>query len=96
MGTAGPVPRIAWVIHAGVDGATHRTGPAGAQYGCSWSLYLGLDVHRDTISVAVLSPGQDAPTVDRIANDEPSVGRLLAQFPNRRGLRACYEAGPTG
>src|SRR5512132_1244162 len=23
MGTAGPVPRIAWVIHAGVDGATH-------------------------------------------------------------------------
>jgi transposase len=24
------------------------------------------------------------------------VRRLLAQFPNRRGLRACYEAGPTG
>jgi transposase len=34
--------------------------------------------------------------VDRIANDEPSVRRLVAQFPNRRGLRACYEAGPTG
>jgi hypothetical protein len=58
--------------------------------------YLGLDVHRDTISVAVLSPGQEAPTVDRIANDEPSVRRLVAQFPHRRGLRACYEAGPTG
>jgi transposase len=58
--------------------------------------YLGLDVHRDTISVAVLSPGHEAPTVDRIAHDEPSVRRLVAQFPNRRGLRACYEAGPTG
>ena len=58
--------------------------------------YLGLDVHRDTISVAVLGPGREAPTVDRIANDEPSVRRLVAQFPNRRGLRACYEAGPTG
>jgi transposase len=34
--------------------------------------------------------------VDRIANDEPSVRRLVAQFPDRRGLRACYEAGPTG
>jgi len=58
--------------------------------------YLGLDVHRDTISVAVLGPRHEAPTVDRIANDEPSVRRLVAQFPNRRGLRACYEAGPTG
>jgi transposase len=59
--------------------------------------YLGLDVHRDTISVAVLGPGrEEAPTVDRITNDEPSVRRLVAQFPNRRGLRACYEAGPTG
>jgi hypothetical protein len=36
------------------------------------------------ISVAVLSPRQDATTVDRIANDEPSVRRLVAQFPNRR------------
>jgi transposase len=58
--------------------------------------FLGLDVHRDTISVAVLRPGHDAPTVDRIANDEPSVRRLVAQFPDPRRLRACYEAGPTG
>jgi transposase len=58
--------------------------------------FLGLDVHRDTISVAVLSPRQEAPTVDRIANDEPSVRRLVARFPDRRRLRACYEAGPTG
>jgi hypothetical protein len=56
--------------------------------------FLGLDVHRDTISVAVLGPDHEAPTVDRIPNDEPSVRRLVAQFPNRRGLRACYEAGP--
>jgi hypothetical protein len=58
--------------------------------------FLGLDVHRDTISVAVLSPRRDAAEVDRIANDEPSIRRLVAQFPNRRRLRACYEAGPTG
>ena len=58
--------------------------------------FLGLDVHRDTISVAVLGPDRDAPEVSRIAHDEPSVRRLVAQFPDRRGLRACYEAGPTG
>jgi hypothetical protein len=59
--------------------------------------FLGLDVHRDTISVAVLGPGrEEAPTVDRIANDEPSVRRLVARFADPRRLRACYEAGPTG
>ena len=58
--------------------------------------YLGLDVHRDTISVAVLRPRRDAAEVDRIANDEPSIRRLVGQFPDRRRLRACYEAGPTG
>jgi hypothetical protein len=58
--------------------------------------YLGLDVHRDTISVAVLRPDHDAPTVERIAHEEPSVRRLLARFPDPRRLRACYEAGPTG
>jgi len=58
--------------------------------------YLGLDVHRDTIAVAVLGQRQEVPTVDRIANDEPSVRRLVARFPDSRRLRACYEAGPTG
>jgi hypothetical protein len=96
MGTAGPVPRIAWVIHAGVDGATHRRSRPVPSIAARGLTYLGLDVHRDTISVAVLGPRQEAPTVDRIANDEPSVRRLVAQFPDRRRLRACYEAGPTG
>src|SRR5436190_482319 len=96
MGTAGPVPRIAWVIHAGVDGATHGRSRPVSSIAARGLTYLGLDVHRDTISVAVLGPGREAPTVDRIANDEPSVRRLVAQFADRRGLRACYEAGPTG
>jgi transposase len=58
--------------------------------------YLGLDVHRDTISVAVLRPDHDAPEVERITHDEPSMRRLVARFPEPRRLRACYEAGPTG
>jgi transposase len=97
MGTAGSVPRIAWVIHAGMDGATHgRSRPVSSIAAAGGLTYLGLDVHRDTISVAVLGPDREAPTVDRIAHDEPSVRRLVAQFPDRRRLRVCYEAGPTG
>jgi hypothetical protein len=59
-------------------------------------IHLGLDVHKDTISVGVLDPDQQVPDVERIAHDEPSVRRLVARFPNPRLLRACYEAGPTG
>jgi transposase len=59
-------------------------------------IHLGLDVHRDTISVAILTPDQQVPEVDRIPHDEASVRRLVARLGDPRRLRACYEAGPTG
>ena len=43
-------------------------------------IHLGMDVHRDSISVAVLEPDRDAPEVDRIFNDEYAVRRLIARF----------------
>ena len=58
--------------------------------------FLGLDVHKDTISVAVLDPGVETPAVDKISSDGPSVRRLIGRFPDRSRLRVCYEAGPTG
>jgi transposase len=59
-------------------------------------IHLGLDVHRDTISVGILLPDQQVPEVDRIAHDEASIRRLVGRLGDRRRLRACYEAGPTG
>jgi transposase len=55
-----------------------------------------LDVHRDTISVAILGPDHERPDVERIAHDEASVRRLVGRLGDPRWLRACYEAGPTG
>lgn len=60
------------------------------------TLFLGLDVHRDSISVAVLHPGDRAPLTEKISADEDSVRRLVKRFEEPRLLRACYEAGPTG
>jgi len=60
------------------------------------AVHLGLDVHKDTISVGLLEPGCQIPVVDKIFHDEASVRRLIAQFPDRARLRVCYEAGPTG
>jgi transposase len=59
-------------------------------------IHLGLDVHKDSISVAVLESAREVAEVDKIFNDEYSVRRLIARFPEPRNLRACYEAGPTG
>jgi len=60
------------------------------------SIHLGLDVHKNTISVGVLEPAEQSPRTDRISSDEDAVRRLVARFPDPRRLRACYEAGPTG
>lgn len=59
-------------------------------------IHLGLDVHKDSISVAILHPDSEAVDVERIFHDETSVRRLVGRFQEPRALRACYEAGPTG
>jgi len=60
------------------------------------STLLGLDVHKLTISAAVLAPGSDRPVVDRISSDPEAVRRLIGRFDDHKTLVACYEAGPTG
>jgi transposase len=60
------------------------------------STVLGLDVHKLTISAAVLPPGADVAAVDKISSDPDAVRRLVGRFEDPRSLVACYEAGPTG
>lgn len=57
--------------------------------------HLGMDVHRDTISVGVLPPDRDSAVVEKISHDPASVRRLVGRFEPAQ-LRVCYEAGPTG
>ena len=59
-------------------------------------VHLGMDVAKNMIVVGIVPPGMETPAVDRIANDEPSVRRLVDRFEDRSRLRVCYEAGPTG
>ena len=62
----------------------------------SRATFLGLDVHRDSISVGILATDGASPAIERIAHDEPSVRRLIERLGAPHLLRACYEAGPTG
>jgi transposase len=58
--------------------------------------FLGLDVHAETIAVAVAEPDGEVRSLGTIANREESVRKLIKKLGASEHLRACYEAGPTG
>jgi len=58
--------------------------------------FLGLDVHAETIAVAVAEPGRGEVRALGIIPNELGAIRRLIQKLGKRNLRACYEAGPTG
>ena len=67
-----------------------------AKSALSKTIWVGLDVHRDSITSAVLVPGRETPVVDRWFHDEPSVRRIVGTLGEPCLVRLCYEAGPTG
>ena len=60
-------------------------------------IYLGMDVHKDSITIAALPGDAKAPThVDRLPNDLPKLKRYLERVQRRGEVRACYEASGAG
>jgi len=58
--------------------------------------FLGLDVHAETIAVAIAEPDGEVRSVGVISNRAESVRKLVRKLGPAEQLRACYEAGPTG
>ncbi len=58
--------------------------------------FLGVDVHAETISVAVAEAEAEVRSLGTIANCAESIRRLVRKLGPVEQLRACYEAGPTG
>jgi transposase len=58
--------------------------------------FLGLDVHAETIAVAVAEPDGEVRSLGIILNREESVRKLVKKLGPAEQLQACYEAGPTG
>ena len=60
-------------------------------------IYVGMDVHKDSITIAVLPMGAKAPThVDRLPNELPKLKRYLERLAPQGELRTCYEASGAG
>lgn len=61
------------------------------------SHYVGLDAHKDSISIAVAKAGREpAEPLGRIPNDGLKLLKRLDRLGPRERIHCCYEAGPTG
>ena len=61
------------------------------------SRFVGLDVHKATISIAVAEPGRgEVRSLGTIPNTSDAVSKLIKKLGGPRNLNVCYEAGPCG
>lgn len=64
------------------------------------ALYDGLDVHKETIAIAVARPGRGEPEYQgEICNRSKTVSKLterLSEEVSGAVIQFCYEAGPCG
>ena len=60
-------------------------------------VYVGMDVHKDSVMIAVLPEGEREPTlVKRLSHDPRGIRRLLDRLAREHEVRACYEASGAG
>jgi transposase len=60
-------------------------------------IHVGLDVHKDSITVAAAEPGREkARLIGKVAHDVPKLLKVLAKIGAVEELHIVYEAGPTG
>jgi len=70
------------------------------QYVDAYAAYIGMDVHKDTITYAVALPGRaNGQYRGEVAHNKKTVNKLIQRLSDEFSgelLLFCYEAGPTG
>jgi transposase len=58
--------------------------------------FVAIDVHKNSLVVAVLAASGGVPDVERLENSERALRRFIARLGGPQGLAVAYEAGPGG
>jgi transposase len=58
--------------------------------------FIGLDVHKDSISAAVAEHHAEPRSLGKIANTPQAIHKLMRRLGPFQNLKVCYEAGPCG
>ena len=60
-------------------------------------IWIGMDVHKDTVMVAVFrGHAREAEVVQQLPNDLRKLRRFFQRWQARGEIRACYEASGAG
>jgi len=58
--------------------------------------WVGLDVHQNSITAAILAPGAARPVIQQLPGDLNATRRLFRRLGGTGPVRACYEASGAG
>lgn len=62
-----------------------------------YTTFVGLDVHKNTVTVAVAREGREAAeSLGTINNSPEAIAKLVRRLGSVKNLYFCYEAGPCG
>lgn len=60
-------------------------------------IHVGLDVHKDSISIAAAEPGRaHARLIGKVPHDVSKLVKVLGKIASAEHVHIVYEAGPTG
>src|SRR5258708_822937 len=78
-------------VHHTAQSRTRREGRS-----MSTVRFVVLDVHAETIAIALAEPGGEVRSLGVIPNRAEAVRKMVGKLGPATTLRICYEAGPTG